>query len=122
MQTTISFQHYVMLEDLAARQEGIISARSLHQFGDFGHPGDPIGKIVCEAWRIDPTRPSVALTAYMSELRTECKLLGIIAPTLAEVLTLLPQAINSDRYPDLDLTAMCELLAEQVPLLYGEQI
>lgn len=122
MQTTIPSQHYVMLEDLAARQEGIISARSQDQLGDFGHPGDPIGKSLCEAWRIDPTRPSVALTAYMSELRAECKLLGIIAPTLAEVLTLLPQAINSDRYPDLDVIAMCELLAQQVPVLYGEHI
>jgi hypothetical protein len=118
---TIPADHYRFLSDAAAEAEGVITGRTYDEH-DILHPGDPLGTILCEAWRVDPWRASTVMVAYMSGLHQECDRRGITPPPFARVLKGLPMALNTTRYPDVDATAMTRQLFNDVPEMYGQSI
>ena len=118
---TISAEHYRFLAEAAAEAEGVITGRTYDEH-DILHPGDPLGTILCEAWRVEPWRASTVMVAYMSGLRKECDRRQVTPPTFARVLKGLPMALNTTRYPDVDTAALIRQLFNDVPDMYGQSI
>lgn len=115
---SIPSEHYRLLSDMAAALAGRQAAQGVA--GGFFHPGDVLGTILCEAWRIEDWRASVAMVSYMSALRSACSRMNIAPPAFAEVLRLLPLAFNEGRYPDVDLEKLRSVLSREVPEMAGE--
>ncbi|AMM31528.1 hypothetical protein SA2016_0840 [Sinomonas atrocyanea] len=98
--------HFLALSDLAASFEAIDAVRSLAHGSEYGHPGDILGSVLSEAWRVDPTACTRIMATYISHLRTECERVNrnnpkanLAAPTLEKVLKVLPFGINEGRHP-----------------------
>lgn len=115
---SIPSEHYRLLSDMAAGLAGRQAAGGL--VNGFFHPGDVLGTILCEAWRIENWRASTAMVAYMSALRSACSRMEIDPPAFTEVLRLLPLAFNEGRYPDVDLDKLRRALAHDVPKMAGD--
>jgi hypothetical protein len=103
MTVTISRDYYRFLYELSASQLGQATAQSIQDGGKFSHPGDPLGSLLCEVWKIDAGDVGAALQAYMHSLREACREHDITPPTVNDVLQTLPHAINTGRYPDVNV-------------------
>lgn len=122
MTVIISNQHHRFLAESAAEHFGLVSARRFVETGAHHHPGDPLCRLLCEAWRVDPSSAKLALTAYMIGLRTECKRRDIAPPSLHDVVGALPLSIYTAQFPGIDIRAICDAFEDEVPELYGTDI
>lgn len=77
----------------------------------FLQPGDPLGTILCLAWRGDPGYARLAFGAYFRELQQECDRRGLECPTRERVLrTIELFTLNPARFPDIDVSALAASL------------
>lgn len=91
--------HFLVLSEMAAQLMAYRTASSIEHFDGFMHPGDPFGTVLSMAWKIDPELCSLIVTAYVAQLREECREKEVKTPTLEEVLKSLPLCINEGRHP-----------------------
>lgn len=103
MTVTISRDYYRFLYELSASQLGQATAQSIKVGGQFVHPGDALGSLLCEVWKIDAGDMGLALQAYMHSLRETCREQDITPPTVNDVVQALPHAINTGCYPDVNV-------------------
>lgn len=122
MTVTIPDDHHRLLTSTAAEHLGLVSARAIARTGSFQLPDDALGALLCEAWLVDPASAKQALTAYMIGLRLECKRRDAPPPPLHEIVHSLRHTVDTARFPDLDIPAMCDSFEDEVPALYGTDI
>lgn len=118
---SIPNEHHEMLIGMAAASVGRTTARRIAG-GGLEHPGDQLGTILCEAWRVEDWKASSAMLSYMVALRDECDELEVTPPAFTEVLRWLHLAINTARFPDVDVEKMRRKLGLDVPAMAGQSI
>lgn len=107
----LRMDRYASLLENAAWRFGYASGEGLKRRTGAFHPGDPIGKLVCDAWDVDPHFAVRAFVEYMGGLREAALQQGVRPPSFSEVLAGLPLALNSARYPDLDMKQLIGYIA-----------
>ncbi|WP_433673815.1 hypothetical protein [Microbacterium gorillae] len=119
---TISSAEYRSLFENSAAHFGEITARSLASSGHFIHPGDNIGRLLCQVWTVSPESAGLALAAYMVALNHECDRLDAPRPGLAKITSGLPLAINEIEFPNVDVAKMIATVTQEVPRYYSEAL
>lgn len=117
---TIPYTQYRSLVENTAEHHGEISGRSIDNAGDFFHPGDPLGQLLCDVWMVRPDSAGLTLAAYMAALDKECDRRGIERPGFEAVIDALPMAINTNRYPDVDVAKLIATVRREVPEYYSD--
>jgi hypothetical protein len=116
---TVSQEYYHLLAEAAAQREGYLSARGLISGKTYIGPNDFFGTILCRTWLIDPNLIADIGAAYVSTLRAECAARDVTPPTVDEVLSRIPDAINEWRFTSVDVDALMRALARDIPAIVG---
>lgn len=117
---TIPNSQYRSLFENSAAHFGQLTARSTAHTGHFIHPGDNVGRLLCQVWTVRPDSAGLALAAYMVALNNECDRLEAPRPGLAKVAAGLPLAVNENEFPDVDVAKMIATVTREVPGYYSE--
>ena len=127
---TIPYTQYRSLYENTAAHFGEISARSLNGFGHSLiagypipgrlHPGDNIGRLLCQVWTVRPDSTGLALAAYMVALNRECDRQEVARPGFDAVVRGLPLAINENEFPGVDVAQLIATVRREVPEYYSD--
>lgn len=120
MDVTIPNSQYRSLFENSAAHFGEITARSVAHSGRFYHPGDNIGRLLCQVWGVRPDSAGLALASYMVALDKECDRLEVARPGFRTIVDALPLAINENEFPDVDIAKLIRTVAREVPEYYSE--
>ena len=103
----VSAHDFVFLTEMAAEAMARVTAGMIEHSGKFLAPGDPLGTILCLAWRGDSVYASLAFGAYFRALQDECDRRELECPTRERVVrTIELFTLNPDRFPDVDVSAL----------------
>lgn len=107
----VARDHFLFLSEMAAEGMAHNTADMMEHASKFLQPGDPLGTILCLAWRGDPGYARLAFGAYFRELQQECDRRGLECPTRERVLrTIELFTLNPARFPDIDVSALAASL------------
>lgn len=107
----VARDHFLFLTEMAAEGMAHNTADMMEHASKFLQPGDPLGTILCLAWRGDPGYARLAFGAYFRELQQECDRRGLECPTRERVLrTIELFTLNPARFPDIDVSALAASL------------
>lgn len=103
----VAAHDFVFLTEMAAEAMAGVTAGMIDHSGKFLQPGDPLGTILCLAWRGDPVYASLAFDSYFRALQDECDRREIECPSRERVVrTIELFTLNPERFPDVDVAAL----------------
>lgn len=113
---TIPLDRLRILCEMAANSIAMHSARRTAARGQFAHPGDPMGHLLCTTWRVDESLPPLIVSAFIRTFDDELERMEVTLPIGSEgIIRSLPLAINEAAYPDVDVPAMLIRIQDESP-------
>lgn len=113
---TITHERFRTLSESAARYLAVGAARRAARTGQFFHPGDAMGPLLCEAWRLDEGLPALIVASFVSTFDDELERMDVSLPIGRDkIVTSLQLSVNEAVYPDVDVPKMIARIRQDLP-------